>query len=105
MKSGRLIVIGNKRIVNIFELLGSKGIVIENQNDSVAIDYVQTHFDRIGGALITSEFGQPDSKIVKKLNSLEIPYIVLNTQDDEGNGGYGELERLAEKAIGLKVNF
>ena len=107
MKPGRLLVIGEKQIVNVFKLLGSDGIVLNAQNIDQIIEYIETNKSKIGGILITEDAYEPDSKLIKKINLSELPWVVLPSKTDEKseNTGYQELEKLAEKAIGMKLNF
>lgn len=107
MKDGKLLVLGEKKIVNIFKLLGSDGMAVDQESVDEVIDYIEKNKNNIGGILLTENVYDPDSKLVKRINSSDLPWVVLpsNTQGESTNSGYQELERLAEKAIGMKLNF
>lgn len=107
MKPGKLLVIGDRKIVNIFKLLGSEGIAFIENNVEGAIKYIDKNSTQIGGILLTEDVYEPDSKLIKKINLSDLPWVVLPSKSDEKseNTGYQELEKLAEKAIGMKLNF
>jgi vacuolar-type H+-ATPase subunit F/Vma7 len=105
MTSGSLYIIGDKYIVDTYRILGCKGLVFEESKLNSIVDYIEANVERIGGILLTDEVYQEDSKLIKKIDNLEIPWIVLPSLDEADNNGYRELERLAEKAIGMKIKI
>lgn len=105
MTSGSLYIIGDKYIVDTYRILGCKGFVYEEAKLNSIIEYIEANFERIGGILLTDEVYDEDSKLIRKIDNLEIPWIVLPSLEENGNKGYQELERLAEKAIGMKIKI
>jgi vacuolar-type H+-ATPase subunit F/Vma7 len=105
MTSGSLYIIGDKYIVDTYSILGCKGLVYEESKLSSIIEFIENNFEKIGGILLTDEVYDKDSKLIKKIDNLEIPWIVLPSLEEGGNKGYQELERLAEKAIGMKIKI
>ena len=105
MTSGNLYIIGNKYIVDTYRILGCKGFVFEEKNLVSIVEFIELNHERIGGILLTDEVYSDDSRLIKKIDSLEIPWIILLSQDTDANKGYQELEKLAEKAIGMKIRI
>lgn len=105
MTTGSLYIIGDKYIVDTYRILGCKGLVYEESKLNTIVEYIEVNFERIGGILLTDEVYDEDSKLIKKIDNLEIPWIVLPSVGEKGNKGYQELERLAEKAIGMKIKI
>jgi vacuolar-type H+-ATPase subunit F/Vma7 len=106
MKSGKLLVIGNKKICQTFGLLGGISLELNHDNESSIIDYLETNKERVGGIIITSDVNSDkNSKMLRKIEEFDIPWIILSVGHDDKATGYKKLEMLAEKAIGLKINY
>lgn len=105
MTSGKLLVIGDKSVVDTFRLLGSVGIVATLNDFENTIKYIEENKDEIGGILLTDSLYDNSSRLIRRINNSEIPWVVLPSGTQGTSQGYQELERLAEKAIGMKLNM
>jgi vacuolar-type H+-ATPase subunit F/Vma7 len=105
MTLGKLLVIGEKSVVDTFRLLGSVGLVTSLDDFENTIKYIEENKDEIGGILLTDSLYDTSSKLIRRINNSEIPWIVLPSGKQGTSQGYQELERLAEKAIGMKLKM
>ncbi len=105
MTSGKLLVIGEKSVVDTFRLLGSVGLVTTLDDFENTIKYIEENKEEIGGILLTDSLYDSSSKLIRRINNSEIPWVVLPSGTQGTSQGYQELERLAEKAIGMKLNM
>jgi vacuolar-type H+-ATPase subunit F/Vma7 len=98
-----LLVIAEERSVLIWEMAGAKGLVFDPQKIRETFNEIKAHSMDYKAALIGESVYEKGTQIVRLLNDLEIPWIMLLDQSNDEKIGYKELQRLSEKAIGMSL--
>lgn len=99
----RLLVVGSKNTTTLFSLLGAEAIEIENQEDLYqVIKDLEPQAKEIGGILLESWLYDEEDRGFQRLQKGTIPFLVLPSSSNQ-NSGYEALEKLTEKAMGMKV--
>lgn len=100
-----LLVIADLQSITLWRAIGAQGIVFSKESLRETIRHIQNNADLYRAALVGENVYSDGHPIVKALNDNDIPWIVLLDTTHDEKIGYQELERLSEKAIGMKLSF
>lgn len=98
-----LVVIASERSVLIWEMAGAKGYIFDSSKIKEVITELNNNSANFKAALIGESVYANGHNIVRTLNELEIPWIMLLDESTDEKIGYKELQRLSERAIGMSL--
>ena len=104
LENSDLLIIADNNSADLWMLVGAKGLEYSAETEEKIIEHLSGDVE-YKAVLIGEAVYKDQSRILIELNRKEIPWIVvLDTTEDE-NAGFTELERLSEKAVGMRLSF
>ncbi len=97
-------IIGNPDACLLYQTFGCIPLSTEQQDLDSILDYLKDNLSDIGMILITSDT-MIEGLYEKKLNQLQVPLLTIPTHPDESGKGFTTLEKLVDKAVGMKIDF
>ena len=103
-KNSDLLVIADNNSTALWRLVGASGFEYSSETEDKIIDHISGDV-QYKAALVGEKVYQDQSRILLELNRKEIPWIMVLDKTEDEKAGFTELERLSEKAVGMKLNF
>lgn len=103
-QSKHVYIIGNQDACLLYQTFGCTPLSTENQDLETILDILRENISDIGMILITSDT-PIDGIFEKKLNQLQVPLLTIPTHPRESGKGFETLEKLVDKAVGMKIDF
>jgi V/A-type H+/Na+-transporting ATPase subunit F len=101
----KVAIMGKKGTVTLFRLFGFQIFEVETDEDvNAAITEVEEKIAQFGMLLLTSDINLTDRQ-AKKMSALSVPMIVIPMHKSQTGVGHATMERLIEKAVGMKLQF
>jgi hypothetical protein len=102
----KLYIIGSDlKLINLLELTGAVGIKVdEDATMKSVITKVRNHKNSIGGLIVESRLLSKYPKLAGLLVEEEIAWTQIPSESTEVESGTQNLELLAEKTLGMKIN-
>lgn len=103
-QSKHVYIIGNQDACLLYQTFGCTPLSTEAQDLETIIETLKDNIPDIGMILITSDT-KIDGLYEKKLNQLQVPLLTIPTHPNESGKGFETLEKLVDKAVGMKIDF
>lgn len=97
-------IIGNQDACLLYQTFGCTPLSTETHSLEQILETLQENVSDIGMILITSDT-PVDGLFEKKLNQLQVPLLTIPTHPNESGKGFNTLEKLVDKAVGMKIDF
>jgi len=104
MSTLKLMVIGERYTTQMFAMLGAEARVAEEAEAlRTLLTEIEERQDELGGILLSGSLAEGAEKEVNKIRALGLPVIFLPSLASGANAGYEALEKLSERAMGMKL--
>ncbi len=100
-----IMLLGSSGTLTLFQLFGFVTRAVDTEADMLTVlQELDEQADQYGAILMTSDIQLTDRQ-QKKINALNLPILVIPLHPDQTSIGHASMERLIEKAVGMKLQF